>query len=233
MKANLEDPMPSLTKAIAEHSILANTNRGDQVGSSPDVVVRIAHTFDNAMGNVSYMANGFRALTGLNAFRAYDWMTDTAALNVAGNFRGMVVSARWASAYTVLSSVANKIGNVATVASIAANVIDLAPKFEQVYNSKDSAAVKAQKYSLLTSIAAQKTLAGIVTSGVHLIYLPLIAGCGAAAKAGGGGAITSAADVCSVVVQNADALVQTSANYLTDPANQQKVLLNLVTIRID
>jgi hypothetical protein len=38
MKANLEDPMPSLTKAIAEHSILANTNRGDQVGSSPDVV---------------------------------------------------------------------------------------------------------------------------------------------------------------------------------------------------
>ena len=203
------------------------------MGSSPDVVVRIAHDFDGVMGNVSYAANGFRAITGLQAFRTYDWMTDAAALNAVGNFRGMVVSARWASAYTVLSSAANIIGNVATVASIASNVIDLAPKFEQVYKSKDSAVVKAQKYSLLTSIVAQKTLAGIVTSGVHLIYLPIIAGCGAAAKAGGGGGITSAADVCSAVVQNADALVQTSANYITDPANQQRVLLNLVTIRIN
>jgi hypothetical protein len=185
------------------------------------------------MGYVSYAANGFRAYTGLQAFRTYEWMTDTAALNVAGNFRGMVVSARWASAYTVLSSAANKIGNVATVASIAGNMIDLAPKFEQIYKSKDSAAVKAQKYSLLTSIVAQKTLAGIVTSGVHLIYLPIIAGCGAVAKAGGGGGITSAADVCSTVVQNADALVKTSVNYITDPANQQKVILNLVTIRMN
>jgi hypothetical protein len=203
------------------------------MGSRPDVVVQVAHNFDNVLGNVSYASNGFRAITGLQAFRNYDWMTDATALNSVGNFRGMVVSARWASAYSVFSSAANVIGNVATVASIASNVIDLAPQFEQIFKSKDPAVVKAQKYSLLTSIVAQKTLAGIVTSGVHLIYLPIIAGCGAAAKAAGGGVITSAADVCSAVVQNADALVQTSANYLTDPANQQKVLMNLVTIRIN
>lgn len=203
------------------------------MGSRPDVAVQIAHNFDKVMGYVSYTANGFRAITGLHAFRSYDWMTDAAVFNSVGNFRGMVVSARWASAYNVFSSAANMIGNVATVASIASNVIDLAPQFEQIYVSKDSAVVKAQKYSLLTSIVAQKTLAGIITSGVHLIYLPIIAGCGAAAKASGGGAVTSAANVCSAVVQNADALVRTSAKYLTDPANQQKVLMNLVTIRIN
>ena len=203
------------------------------MGSRPDVVVQIAHNFDSVMGNVSYAANGFRAITGLQAFRSYDWMTDTAALNSVGDFRGMVVSARWASAYTVVSSAANIIGNVATVASIAGNVIDLSPQFEQNFKGKDPAVVKAQKYSLLTSIVAQKTLAGIVTGGVHLIYLPIIASCGAVAKAGGDGGITSAADVCSAVFQNADALVQNTANYLTDPANQQKVLMNLVTIRIN
>jgi hypothetical protein len=203
------------------------------MGSSLDVAVRIAHQSDSALGNVSYAANGFRAITGLQAFRTYDWMTDTAAVSAAGNFRGMVLSARWASAYRVFGSAANIIGNVATVASIASNLIDLAPEFEKVYKSKDSAVVKSQKYSLLTSIVAQKTLAGIVTGGVHLIYLPIIAGCGAVANAGGGGRITSAADVCSAVVKNADALVQTSANYVTNPANQERVLLNLVTIRIN
>jgi hypothetical protein len=203
------------------------------MGSNPDVVVQIAHQRDRVLGNVSYAANGFRAITGLQAFRAYDWMTDTAALNLVGDFRGMVVSARWATAYSVVSSAADVIGNVATVASIASNIIDLAPQFEQVYQSRDSGIVKAQKYSLLTSIVAQKTLAGIVTGGVHLIYLPLIAGCDAAAKAAGDGPVASAAYVCSQAVQDADALVQKSANYLTDPANQQKVLMNLVTIRIN
>jgi hypothetical protein len=91
---------------------------------------------------------------------------------------------------------------------------------------------KAQKYSLLTSIVAQKALIGTMTSGVHLIYLPLLYGCGAAARAAGDGPVASAANVCSQVVQSADALVQNSANYLTDPANQQKVLMNLVTINI-
>jgi hypothetical protein len=203
------------------------------VGSKPDVIVQIAHQSDRVLGNVSYAANGFRAITGLQAFRTYDWMTDAAGLNSVGDFRGMVVSARWATAYSVIGSAANMIGNVATVASIASIVIDLAPQFDQVYRSRDSGVVKAQKYSLLTSIVAQKALAGIVTGGVHLIYLPLILGCGAAAKAAGDGPLASAANVCSQVVQNADALVQSSANYLTDPANQQKVLMNLVTIRIN
>jgi hypothetical protein len=200
------------------------------VSESNDVVVQIVHKTDHTAGNVSYAANGFRAITGLQAYRTYDWMTDAIGFNSAGNLRGMVLSARWASAYSVISTAAKAIGNAATVASIAANVIDLAPKFEQIYKSRDSAAVKAQKYSLLTSIVAQKTLAGIITGGVHLIYLPVIAGCGAAAKAGGG--IGSAAEVCSAVVQNADALVHSSANYVTDPSNQEKVILNLVTIRI-
>jgi hypothetical protein len=202
------------------------------VGNSPDAVVQIVHRFDKNLGNASYAVNGVRAITGLQTFRTYAWMTDTAALNSVGNFRGMVVSARWATAYSVISPTAKFLGNLATVASLAGNMMQMAPQFEQIYQSKGSLADKAQKYSLLSSIVAQKTLMGTITGGVHLIYLPLIYGCGAAAKAAGDGPVASAANVCSQVVQNADALVQSSANYLTDPANQQKVLMNLVTINI-
>jgi hypothetical protein len=60
--------------------------------------------------------------------------------------------------------------------------------------------------------------------------MPLILGCGAASKAGG--SIGAGANVCSNVVGTADALVQSTANYLTNPVNQQRVLLNLVTVRI-
>ena len=65
------------------------------MGFSPDVMVHVAHKSDNVLGNMSYAANGFRAMTGLEAFRSYDWMTDTAATNAVGDFRGMVISARW------------------------------------------------------------------------------------------------------------------------------------------
>lgn len=200
------------------------------MGFSPDVMVHVAHKSDNVLGNMSYAANGFRAMTGLEAFRSYDWMTDTAATNAVGDFRGMVISARWGVAYSVIGSAANVIGIVATVASIASNLIDLAPQFEQVYQSRDTSKSKAQRYSLLTIIVAQKTLMSTITGGVHLIYLPLIWGCGAIAKDAGDGPVASAAYVCSQVVQNADALVQKSANYVTDPANQQKVLMSLFTI---
>lgn len=202
------------------------------MGSSPDALTLIAHSTDQVAGNVSYTLNGFRAFTGLQSFRSYDWMTDVAATNVAGNFRGMVVSARWATAYNVISSTAKVFENVATVASLAATVMDMSGEFEKVYRSKDSAVVKAQKYSLLTSIVAQKTLAGIVTGPVHLFYQSLILGCDAVAKSGGNSTVTSAANVCSLVVNKADVIVESTVNYITDPVTQQRVIQNLVTIRI-
>jgi hypothetical protein len=198
----------------------------------PDVVTQIAHMSDKVTGNLSYVANGFRAFTGLAAFRGYEWMTDMRTVNIAGNFRGMVMSARWATAYNVIGPITKVVGNIATVASLTAITIDMAPDFERVYQSKVSAISKAQQYSLLTSIVAQKTLAGIVTGGVHLIYLPLIASCNAVAKIGGGSSISKGGFLCSEVFQSADALVQRTVNYLTDPANQQRVIQNVLTIQI-
>ncbi len=203
------------------------------MGSLPDVGVHIAHQADKIYGNVSYTANGFRALTGLQAFRSYDWMTDTRTFNSANNFRGMVISARWGTVYEVISPAADIVGTVATVASIASNAVDMAPQFEAVYRSQDDPRIKALKYTSLTGIVAQKTLAGIITGGVHLIYLPLILGCDEVAKVSGGGRISSAAGVCSQVVKNADALVKNSANYVTDPSNQQKWLQSVVSIFIN
>jgi hypothetical protein len=78
-----------------------------------------------------------------------------------------------------------------------------------------------------------KTLAGVVGGGVHLIYAPLIASCGAAARAGNGGTLKNAAAMCAQTLQNADTLVQTTSTYLTDPANQQVWIQNYVSFFID
>lgn len=108
----------------------------------------------------------------------------------------------------------------------------LAPQFEAVYRSKNDSLIKSLQYASLAGTVAQRTLAGIVTGGVHLIYLPLILGRNAAANSPDGG-LKSAAEVCSTVVTNADALVQNSACYITDPTNQQLVLQRVVSIFIN
>jgi hypothetical protein len=130
----------------------------------------------------------------------------------------------------VISPYADAVGNIATVASIASNAIDLAPQFEAVYASRDSEWVKGLKYTSLAGTVAQRTLAGFVTGGVHLIYLPLIYGCSRVAQAKEGTDVGTAASVCSQVFQDADALVQTSATYVTDPMNQQRWLQTVVSI---
>lgn len=203
----------------------------------PDALVQIVHQSDKVYGNASYVANSVQAIAGLQAFRDYNWMEQvvggwgaTRGLNAAGNFRGMVVSSRWATTYEVISPYANAIGNVATVASIASNAIDLAPQFEAIYASSDSPGIKGLKYTSLAGTVAQKTLAGIVTGGVHLIYLPLVFSCNRVAQANEGSGIGTAASVCSQVFQDADALVQTSAKYVTDPVNQERWLQTVVSI---
>jgi hypothetical protein len=203
------------------------------MGSNSELVAHILHSTDTTTGNVSYVTNGFRAVTGLQAYRNYEWMTDGISLNSVGNLRGMVISARWATTYQVISKAADYVGTAATVASIASNAMELAPQFESVYNSNDSQAIKTLKFTSLAGTVAQRTLIGVITGGVHLIYLPLIVGCSSAAKIGKGGKMTDAANVCLNVVETADSLVKQSANYITDPVNQQSWIQYFYTIQID
>jgi len=109
------------------------------MGNRLDSLTLIAHGTDMVAGNASYAINGFRAITGLQGFRSYSWMTDTAATNVVGDFRGMVVSARWASAYNVISPIAKVAGNVATLAALAGNIMDMAPQFKQQQRGQSAA----------------------------------------------------------------------------------------------
>ena len=197
-----------------------------------DAVVHFVHNSDSVLGNVSYATETMKILTGVKAFRSYNVVTETRGLNVAGDFRGMLISARWGTAYRVVSKASDWLGNVATLASLAGVTADMAPQFEQIYNSNAPRMVKAQKISLLTSIVAQKTLAGIVTGPVHLVYAGLIAGCNATAKASGDGKIASAAFYCSEVFKDADALVQNTADYVTNPNNQQQWIQSLYTINV-
>jgi hypothetical protein len=65
------------------------------MGQTYDSVAEIAHTSDKVLGNSTYVTGSFKVVTGAQAFRDYDWRTDRRVLNPAGNFRAMVISARW------------------------------------------------------------------------------------------------------------------------------------------
>lgn len=197
--------------------------------SVSNVCVNVAHKSDSVLGNLSYASNGVRAFVGAQAFRGYEWMTDTRAANSVGNFRGMVVSARWATAYQVIGDAADVIGKFAIVASIAANAVDAAPQFEAVYRSKANPLMKLARYRSLANMVAEKTLLGTVTGGVHLIYASLIAVNNFIAKTNSGTPVATIADISTQVLKNADQLVQKTVTYITDPANQPSsfVLVNL------
>lgn len=188
------------------------------------LVVHIARAEDQFWGNADYVAQGVKAAAGLKAFRNYEWLANTPELNASKNFRGMVLNARWRVRYNVISDAEDVVGNVAVLATVASNVVDLAPQFEAVYNSNDSAAIKGLKYTTLAGAVAQRTLAGTVTGGTHLLYQALEGVCMTAGAIGGSRTRFQTA-LCVNLLQDADTLVQNTVTQATDPTNQQNAMV--------
>jgi len=56
-----------------------------------------------------------RAISGSEAFRKYEWLKAAPVKNVGGNFRGMVVSARWRAVFDFSEKYIQKTEKVSAV----------------------------------------------------------------------------------------------------------------------
>jgi len=179
---------------------------------------RLAEHIDKRISQVGLAGTAVHAVAGARAFREYSWLTDTVGLNKSGNLRGMVLSAKWRTAFTYIGKVGEHLENVGRLAGFAASIAEAAPEVDRVLESGDSNTMKGMHLARIAGTAAQRALLGAVPAGVHLIYRSLEGWCLMAGLAGG--KAQSAANECVGVLHRADSLVQSSFKTVTDTRNQ-------------
>ena len=161
-----------------------------------------------------------QAVLGGRAFRSYSALSNVVGLNKAGNLRGMVLSAKLQTLFRHTSDIGEHMANIGYLAALAAGIAKSAPKFGAILRSSDSAILKGMQISAIPGTIAQRALLGVVPAGAHMIYRSLEGWCMVAGLAGK--AAEPAASSCIATLREADTLVQTSFQALTDTGNQSK-----------
>lgn len=185
-------------------------------------VVEILDKTSEKLDHAHHAITAFKAIAGTRAFREYRWLNDVRIANKSGNFRGMVVSARWRTLFDYSSEAEDVLKNIGTFATFAANVAEMGHHFETIWNSRDPMSMKGLRFAAAAGTAAERTLAGGTVSGVHLIYKSLEGWCMIAGLAGG--PLQSASNRCITTLKSADALVHKTCSVLTDTNNQSKAI---------
>lgn len=156
--------------AVIQHKVNLPT------GPHPHAVIEILEDGLSATGSITSINKVFRIISGSEAFRTYNWLKNVPATNVAGDFRGMVVNARWRGAYQISNKLADNLeaaGNYIILASLALNLYKNKEAIARILSTKDPSATKAAKLSALTSSMILATIAGVVPAGAHLLALSL------------------------------------------------------------
>jgi hypothetical protein len=187
---------------------------------------RAAEQVDLRVGQADLGRIAMQVVMGGRAFRDYSALSNTAVLNKAGNFRGMVVSAKWNTLFRHTSHIGEYMENIGYLASLASGFAEAAPQIETILGSSDSATLKGMQLSSKASTIAQRALVGVVPAGAHLIYRSLEGWCMIAGLAGG--KVQSGASQCIATLRSADTLVQTTFRTLTDTSNQSKVVWQVI-----
>ena len=110
-----------------------------------------------------------KAISASQAFRQFNWLTGTPGTNIAGNLRGMVVSAKWNTAFQFTVKAGDVLGKVSAFATLAVAMADSYPEVEEIVNSNDPWNLKGARLSTQVTGIAMKYLTGIVTAPVHMV----------------------------------------------------------------
>ncbi|HEY7334573.1 MAG TPA: hypothetical protein VH639_06790 [Bryobacteraceae bacterium] len=160
--------------------------------------------------------------SGAHAFREYNWLTMEPVKNISGNLRGMVISAKWRTAFNFLeeSKAAQSLEKIGLVAGFTTALAEKHEEFETIFGSEDPAFLKGLQYAAIAGTAAEKALAGGARFGVHAIYRSLEGWC---MIAGLLGARSSSAKAIETI-DRADRYVKTAFDAITDTTNQAAAL---------
>jgi len=135
-----------------------------------DTIVHAAVEIAGASAGAAENAlRSVRVLSGLEAFRDYNWIQNIRVVNSAGDFRGMVVSSRWAAVFQFSDKavpIAEKVGAYATIAG---NVLQSASRIQAILSSKDDPNIKAARLSTEVSSVCLRSAVEIPASPVIAI----------------------------------------------------------------
>ena len=169
-----------------------------------------------------------KVISATQAFRKYDWLKNAPVTNIAGDLRGMVVSAKWNTAFqfTVKAGKAlDTLGKISSYATLAVAVAESYDEVDQILQSKQPWNLKAAQLSTQVTGICMKYLTGIVTAPTHAVLssMPLQAICAQIDLARGNkiGSVGS----CQWTLKATDTAIQSAAQQVSD-GNQIYVFVN-------
>lgn len=184
-------------------------------------VLEIVHPVLKTADDVLGWADTFRVVAASEAYRGYgvlNFLRHTLPENVAGNFRGMVRSARWNAYFHYVTEHEELLSNVGTFAAFAANLADLGNEIEKVHRSKADKVLSGAQYAALAGTAAERVLSGMVTGSVHLTYMSMRGYCMLLGLAGG--RAQNIANGWIATLNRADTYVDIAEKAITNTGNQ-------------
>lgn len=181
-------------------------------------------TVDRRLGQADLFGGGLKTIAGSQAFRNYSAVTGVAQLNKAGDFRGVVVSAKWRTVFRISSTAGEYLENLGYISGIAAGLAEAAPKIDAILGSSDSYGVKGLQLTAIAGTISERTLLGVIPAGTHLIYKSLEGWCMIAGLLGASGFSRGGIQV----LENADTLVQTTFSTVTDTNNQGQAVWQVI-----
>jgi len=100
-----------------------------------------------------------RRISALEAYRKYSWIKDAPIANSVGNYRGMVISAKWKTVYLYSGSVLEKTGNILILLSVVDELMKSREKIASIVHGTDDRVTKAAKLSSQVSGIALRVIA--------------------------------------------------------------------------
>jgi hypothetical protein len=164
------------------------------------------HTF------LEYGNKAFQYWNGTRAFRRYSWIMNKPVRNAAGNFRGMVVSKKWRTAYDVTIENAEKLEKFGNYLFLAGVAVDIAKKHEKighVLHSNMATSEKVQRLTAMGSMAIFNAVGAPIPGVTHLVAGKLAQACH----------LAGAPQSWSTNIQAVDIAVRTSYDTLMDSDN--------------
>lgn len=157
-----------------------------------------------------------KGISAYQAFRDYNWLKGVPATNVAGDLRGMVVSAKWNAAFQFTVKAGDVLGKVSAFATLAVGVAESYGEIDAIVRSNDPWNIKSAQLSTQITGIAMKYLTGIVTAPTHavLMSMPVQAICSQIDQSRGNRVGNTGG--CQWTLKALDTVIQSAAHQVSD-----------------
>jgi len=182
----------------------------------------------SAVDSADKLNKAVKVISATQAFRQYDWLKGVPVTNVAGDLRGMVLSAKWNAAFQFTVKAGKKLdtfGKISSYATLAVAIASSYDEVDQILQSKDPWNLKAAQISTQVTGICMNFLTGIVTAPTHAVLssLPVQSIC-AQIDLARGKKIGSVGG-CQWTLKAADTAIQSAAQQVSD-GNQIYLFVN-------